>query len=117
MWKETFRYNGLRAFGAGIVWAVYASIDGTAPVSPLLLPIGMPLGYFMMLLPMGLILSWLSSFFFLAGWVAAFIGLMVAVGDPFVFVLSKVRPDIVPVERPSFFSLRIIHFVLSPFDR
>jgi hypothetical protein len=117
MWKETFMYNGLRAVAAGIVWAIVASIDGTFPGSPSLLPIAMPLGYFTMLLPMGLILSWLSSFFFLAGWMAGFVALIVAVGDPLVFALSKAKPDIVPAERPSFFSLRIIHFVLSPFDR
>jgi len=117
MWKDTFKHNGLRALGAGIAWAIITTIVGNFEGNPLLLPIAMPLGYFVFILPFGLVMSWLSSFIPWVGLMAWFIGFFVAVGDPLVFFLNKARPDIVPVERPSFFSPRVITFVLSPFER
>lgn len=112
-WKETLWHNALRAVGAGIVWGLLLLSTGTVGES-LRMMVMLPLIYFVVLLPVGLLASLLSSIPFV-GLFAAFIALLVAVGDPLVWVLSKARPEWVPVDRPGFFSLRIVIFVLSPF--
>lgn len=113
LWKETLWHNALRAVGAGIVWGLLMALtdsDGNA----LGMIAAMPVMYFVILLPVGLIASWLSSLPFV-GLFAAFIALLVAVGDPLVYMLSWFQPRWVPVDRPDIFSLQIIVFVMSPF--
>ena len=112
LWKETLWHNALRAVGAGIVWAILTGITGieSNPAVPLF---AIPVTYFF-LLPAGLLASWLSSIPFV-GLIAGFVALLVAVGDPLVYVLSQFQPRWVPVGRPDIFSLRIIVFVMSPF--
>ena len=113
LWKETLWHNALRAVGAGIVWGLLMALtdpDGNA----LGMIAAMPVMYFVILLPVGLVASWLSSLPFV-GLFAAFIALLVAVGDPLVYVLNRFQPRWVPVDRPGIFSLRIIVFVMSPF--
>ena len=57
-WKETIWYNGLRAFSAGLVFAVLTIIGGTGTtVDALMLFIFYPLMYFCILLPVGLVTS------------------------------------------------------------
>ena len=115
LWKETIWHNALRATGAGIVWAIamtFASAEGGPP--PLLMLLALPAGYFIFLLPLGLLAYGLSSIPFV-GLFAGFIAFMVAVGDPLVYALNKVEPEWVPLDRPDFFSLRIITFVTTPF--
>lgn len=71
----------------------------------------------MFFVPMALFFTWLSGSFPTARLVSGVFGLFVAVGDPLVFALSKFKPELVPVERPAFFSPRVIEFVLSPFEK
>ena len=113
LWKETLWHNALRAVGAGIVWAILTAITGieSNPAVPLL---AIPVTYFFFLLPAGLLASWLSFIPFV-GLIAGFIALLVAVGDPLVYMLSWFQPRWVPLDRPDIFSLRIIVFVMSPF--
>ena len=113
LWKETLWHNALRAVGAGIVWAILTAITGieSNPAAPLF---AIPVTYFFFLLPAGLLASRLSFIPF-AGLIAGFIALLVAVGDPLVYMLSWFQPRWVPVDRPDIFSLRIIVFVMSPF--
>lgn len=113
LWKETLWHNALRAVAAGVVWGLVMLFAGTEG-NPVAMAAGMPLMYFVVLLPVGLLASLLSSIPFV-GLFVAFIALLVAVGDPLVYVLSKFKPEWVPIDRPDIFSLRIIVFVLSPF--
>jgi hypothetical protein len=115
LWKETIWHNALRAAGAGVVWAfiaAFSSMEG----NPLVMLFAMPVGYFLFLLPLGLVAYWLTSFIPLVGFFAGLIGLMVAIGDPLVYALNKFKPEWVPLNRPDFFSIRLITFVTSPFD-
>lgn len=111
LWKETFLYNGLRAAGAGIVLGTLMLLTGEPAADALPAFFIWPIGYFIFLLPVGLVAAWLSSIPFV-GLFSAFIALLVAVGDPVVFALNKFRPEWVPVDRPSFFSLKLIQFVV-----
>jgi len=111
-WAGTLKYNLIRAAGAGIVWFLLVLITGGkwGAFTMLLFPII----YFVSLLPLGLFTGWLSS----KGvpWVgifALFAAFLVAVGDPLVFILKKFKPEVVPVEKTPFFSLKTIIFVLN----
>lgn len=115
MWKETLWLNGLRALGAGLVLAVLGVWAGQPAEKAPMIVLSYPVAYYIFFLPAGLVLSWLASIP-LVGLFAFFVSLMVAIGDPVVYLLHKINPAWVPVERPSFFSLQIIHFVLLPFD-
>jgi hypothetical protein len=113
LWKETLWHNALRAVAGGIVWALLTAVTGikSNPAVPLFI---IPITYFFFLLPAGLLASWLSFIPFV-GLIAGFIALLVAVGDPLVYVLNQFQPRWVPIDRPDIFSLRIIVFVMSPF--
>jgi hypothetical protein len=116
MWRDTLWLAVLRSAGAGVVWALVAVMTDY-PGNPAVLALIWPLGYFILLLPLGLATAWLSKLVPFVGLFAGMIALFVAVGDPLVFVLSRFKPISVPVERPRFFQFQIIVFVMSPFDR
>lgn len=42
-----------------------------------------------------------------------FVALFVAVGDPLVWLAHKVKPSLIPLQKPGFFNLRVFIFVLS----
>lgn len=115
LWKETLWHNALRAVAGGIVWALLTAVTGikSNPAVPLFI---IPITYFFFLLPAGLLASSLSFIPFV-GLIAGFIALLVAVGDPLVYVLNQFQPRWVPIDRPDIFSLRIIVFVMSPFAK
>lgn len=113
MWKETLWHNALRATGAGVMWALITIFTGMEG-NPLAFLLAMPAGYFVFLLPVGMLAYALSSIPFV-GLFATFISFMVAVGDPLVYVLNKIESGWVPVDHPSFFSLELITFVTTPF--
>lgn len=114
MWSATCFHNALRAFFAGIVWAVVAAVDGSYGGNPLFIPVIMPLGYFTVYVPAVLLVKAGSSVYPFMNGVERLMALFIAPGDPFVFLLNTAKPDLVPVERPRFFSLQTIIFVLSP---
>ncbi|HVT87725.1 MAG TPA: hypothetical protein VHD56_02650 [Tepidisphaeraceae bacterium] len=125
MWGATLQYNVLRAACAGLVVAIIMliaiikSAPGQGPQVPipmlLLLPIFWPLAFFFVFFPVSLVLAWLSEMLPILAFVAICYALMfVTIGDPIVCILRKFAPKLVPVERPSFFSLRPVYWVLKP---
>lgn len=122
-WKETLQVNALRAFAAGIVWAFICLFimigdpktgTGLTYGQLFLLPIGTVAGYLAIYMPLGIFFSFLSSMGIpLVGFVAALFALIVAVGDPVMFIIHKVKPGLVPVKDYSFICFRLIIFVLD----
>lgn len=112
LWRETFWLNALRAAGAGVVWGLLILIVEGAPGEGLVMLIGMPVTYFFFLLPIGLLAAWLSWIPFI-GFITGLFALIVAVGDPLVYILKQFRPMWVPVEDPDMFSFQLIGFVMS----
>jgi hypothetical protein len=117
-WGATLYYNMLRALCSGIIVTIVslffynemaAKGDYTLLMAWLIIPLGYPLIY----LPMGLVLRALGNVFTPFAFVAACFALMVALGDPLVFLLHKINRNLVPVDRPDFFSLQMIIFVLD----
>lgn len=111
-WSGTLKYNSLRAAGAGVVWCLLGVVAGAKwqALQMLLFPIC----YYVFFLPIGLIAAWLSGLGVpWVGLLAAIFAFFVGVGDPLVFVLKKVRPDLVPAESVKFFSLKTVIFLLG----
>lgn len=110
IWGQTLVLNFFRSFAAGIVWFIVSIF--VKPANPALLLF--PLVYFLILMPTGIISGKLSEKGVpFAGLFTKFISLLVAVGDPLVYVLHKIKPGSVPVEKFSFFNFYVIIFVLG----
>jgi hypothetical protein len=117
-WGATLYYNMLRGFCSGIILAVgslffYNEMAARGNYMLLMAWLIIPLGYPLIYLPMGLILRALGKMFAPFAFVAACFAMMVALGDPLVFLLHKINRNLVPVDRPDFFSLQMIIFVLD----
>jgi len=122
-WGQTAHLNLLRAVGAGIVFGaanlLFPSPQNVGSISSPLLslafPIVFPLIYFLLFFPFGCFLRLLGAMGVpFAGLAANIVGIIVAVGDPLVFILSKVRPTWVPVNKFSFFNFAMIVFAVKP---
>lgn len=55
----------------------------------------------------------LSALFAPFAIMTTFMAILVALGDPLVFLLQKISPAWVPVDRPGFVNLQVIVFVLD----
>jgi hypothetical protein len=72
-----------------------------------------PVGYPFVYLPLGVALRFLGKIFSPFLFVAFCFSLMVAIGDPLVFLLHKIVKNLVPVKKPAFFSFQMLIFVLD----
>jgi hypothetical protein len=119
-WPETLKYCLIRAFWAGVAWALLGVAAGAGNLSGQTLhaatiPLGFVILYFVLLLPIGLAAGWLSSMRVpFAGFISLIFSLMVAVGDPLVFIVFKLkRSKGLPVENPGFINFKIIIFIIN----
>ena len=119
-WRSTLIYNHIRAAAAGIVWGVLMLVtDPAHNVLPAIFaPISFVVGYLIFFLPFGLAASAAARLPFpyaglVAGAVAAFVSLMIAVGDPLVYLLFKRKPEWIPVDHPGIFNFRLIIFIIG----
>src|SRR6202021_4299256 len=122
-WGSTLRYNLMRACAAGVVlgllifWMSISSkeMTGGHPAWPALAaPLILPLMYLVIFLPFGLFFGALGSVVPFAGLFTIFVALLIAIGDPIICILYAVAPKLIPVNRPAFFSLKLIYYVLKP---
>jgi hypothetical protein len=113
-WPATLRLNLLRAVFAGLFWALLQLIAGQASaLVALVMVAAFPIGYAGFMLPFGLVAAWLASVGVpFAAWITGVFAVIVAVGDPLVWVLHRSRPSWVPADRPAFMSLRLVIFVM-----
>lgn len=125
-WGRTIWLNLLRAFAAGIVFAIIAFFAELKHLSLanslqcLALPFGMAIGY-LVFAPIFLIISKIVTAVFPGTWgegvvglCMIFFGLSLAFGDPLVYFLHKSKPHLVPTETFKFFNLVFVMFVLDP---
>jgi hypothetical protein len=116
LFKETLWVNLLRCVAAGMVWMVILLFSRPPEFSLtqiLLAPLWFPLGYLMVVPLVYGCLNLISSIsglpiITLGNYILA---LIVIPGDPIVYVLHKVKPDWVPVERYSFIDFALFIFV------
>lgn len=113
-WKETLWLNFLRALFAGPVWTVLMLLTGGMRPAQAAVYLLFPLLYFVGFLPLGLIAALLSSLRVPCAWLFVILcSLAVVVGDPFVFILYKVKPNIIPVHKFGILNFVLIIFVLD----
>lgn len=130
-WGRTLWLNLLRALAAGVVWAivgVVVALSNPQEQSPwyafLVLPLGTPLAYLVMLPVYFLVVKIMYAISaisgveglgeFGAGAMAIVFGLALAVGDPLVFALHRAKPGLVPTEKFSFLNFALVLYVLDP---
>lgn len=114
-WPQTIILNMIRMFFGGLVIALIALI-ATREFGALVLILSAPLGWLVVSLPAWLICQKLPSkpegivaLIFVLPFLI--IGL---VGDPFIFIISKVKPTLIPVDKPGLMSFSAVLFVLKP---
>ena len=131
-WGRTLWLNLLRAFAAGVVWAIVvlvASFYNSATSAGMpwyALPFILPIAY-LFFLPVylisakiftAIIAAFVSDFQNLAdlfiSLVTIVFGLAIAVGDPLVFALHRTKPRLVPTERFNFVNVALVLYVLDP---
>jgi hypothetical protein len=123
-WGRTLALNMMRAFAAGIVWGIVMLMTGNGSGSPdsprwFLMPFFLPAAY-LGILPIFLITSKIitSTLGQLGemgvGMMTLLLGLGLAVGDPIVYLVHKLKPSLVPTEKFSFINIVLILFVLDP---
>jgi len=123
MWRATILHNLLRSLCAGIVWGTLmlvlllggADPAGAPPLGVVLFyPVVWPLGYLFVFLPAGLVSGLLSRLGVpFAGFISIAFSLFIVVGDPLVWMLKRIKPQLVPVEAPRFFEFSVIVFVVD----
>ena len=124
-WGRTLWLNLLRAFAAGVVWAIVMLIASfsnppSADAPPwYALPFILPIGY-LFVLPMFLITAKIFVAFtgdigeLGVGLATILFGLALAVGDPLVFTLHRLKPALVPTEKFNFLNFALVLYVLDP---
>lgn len=113
MWLSTLWVNFLRSLFAGPVFLLIMFFvdDRSNSLLPFLM---FPVAYFLCLLPFGIFLYILNDMGVpFAGYLYIFFSILVALGDPFVFILHKIKPSFVPVYKFNMFNFDIIIFVTN----
>lgn len=110
-WQSTILLNLLRSVAAGIVWFIIRLLlqDPVADAAVMLL---LPVFYFTILLPIGLLAIFLANagvpFVSLLSMIAA---VAIIVGDPPLFLVSLIKPELLPVQGYPLINLNLIVFV------
>ena len=115
MWNGTLWLNFLRAAIAGVVWFTFGIITGASVnQGALTILLGFSVMYLIILLPLGLVCSLLSDAGVpLTGLIASICAVSVVVADPIVFILHKIKPEIVPVKDYGFINFLLVIFVVD----
>ena len=124
-WAATLQLNMMRAFFAGIVWAIVLAFSGSKSGVPIFaIPFIAPIAYICILPFLMATIKIIDAMPFLLGgrFIADIvimifpfaIGAAVALGDPFVFALQKFQPRLVPT--PVFQAINFVWciFILDP---
>lgn len=119
-WKETLWYNALRSAAAAIVWTGLTLLQDDGQFAAryggvLGVWMGLPLALVIGLIPTVFLFRVLAYIPIVGLFFALFAIVLMGVGDPLVFALHKWKPEWVPVDNPSLFSLSGFIIVTSPY--
>lgn len=95
LFTQTIILNFLRSFFAGVVWLIFALATGTAAdATVIFFPLAAPV-----LLLIFYLLSQVLRIFNLEGIGSIACMFFSVPGDPFVYIIKQIKPDLVPVEK------------------
>lgn len=110
-WKATFQYNVFRSLCATPVWILFTSLLNGHFIWQMIL---FPVVYFAFWLPFGLMCGWLARLGVpFIGLLSMVSSLVIVVGDPVVWIFSKIKPDLVPIVKPKFLDFHLIVFAVK----
>jgi len=108
-WKATSTVNLIRAFFSGLVLMVIALLSGAlSSMGPQIfaLPVAIPL-FFLIAMPIIRVFQKVSFM----KWVNLVFVLMFIFGDPLVFILHKLVPQAVPIDKYNFINVAALIYV------
>jgi predicted benzoate:H+ symporter BenE len=111
-WMQTIGYNLVRAFFAGIVLFLIATIFSGTPskMYPLLL---LPL-FYVWFIPITFIADFLQKRGVpYAALLVGIFALIIAFGDPIIYAIKKLKSELVPIENPKLFSRIFVIFLMK----
>lgn len=110
IWKSTFQVNLIRAGVAAIIWTAIAIFGGIS--DPWLCLIALPIGYFLIFLPLGIMSIWLNQIGVpWVGLISVFTAILVIPADPIVFLIHKSKPHLLPIKDYNFIEPAIVFWV------
>lgn len=122
-WNATMKVNLIRAFVAGIIWAIFmfvmyssdpSSAPGNTPFASLIYPLVVPIGYFLFLLPLGVVCGWISNLGVpFIGLVSLFPAIIIFPADPVMFFIHKYNSNLIPVESYKFIEPHLSIWVMN----
>jgi len=119
-WGPTAQVHGIRAFAAGLVWAVILLLNGGSGSPWWAMPLAFPFVY-LFGLPIYLSMAKVVAVFAGEEMGKTIVGLLtivflvgIVVGDPLVHMLHQKRPDLVPVEKFNIVNFVLVMFVYDP---
>ncbi len=108
-WKATFMYNVFRSICATPLWVLFSSLLEKHFVWQMIL---FPIVYFAFWLPFGLICGWLARLGVpFIGLLSIVSSLVIVIGDPVAWTVHKIKPELVPLDKPPFLDFHLIVFV------
>lgn len=96
-WQDTLIFNAARSAAASLIWGIGVALGNQNLTLALPLIVGFFIVLFCTYVPLGIALVYISRFFWPAGVVVCIIALLIAVGDPLVFIFSRMKPGILPI--------------------
>jgi hypothetical protein len=124
-WRATIQLNMMRVFFASVMWIPIIALSGSKSDTPVLaIPFIAPIVYVFILPILIATLSIIDKMPILLGGrmiadivlliLPFFIGIAIALGDPLVFALKKIQPNLVPMQKFNFVNFAWCMFVLDP---
>jgi hypothetical protein len=124
-WGATIQLNMMRVFFASIIWIPIIALSGSKSDTPIFaIPFIAPIAYICIFPFMLITLSIIDKIPILLGgrFIADIVllifpfavGIAIALGDPLVFALKKIQPNLVPMQKFNFVNFVWCIFVLNP---
>lgn len=117
IWGATFKLAIARGLSAGIVFSIIFPFSGAASsiAEGLLGVLVIPIVWGTVGVPLAMLLHFIGMLLPVAGgWVQFCGALLVAVGDPLVYLLNRSKPHLLNIDNFSFFNLQPMIFILQP---
>lgn len=109
-WKETAILNIVRSIAASVVWLlIFLLAFNTVSLALLMFPFH----YLLFFAPLGVTCSYLSRIIPFIGLVSLSLAIVIVVGDPIIYLITALKPGLLPVDRYPPFNFVLIIYILK----